>query len=307
MHRVDFVHRVFGIGQPHRLRGWMHLAFQSEFGNQKRMGIVPVVDELGAGGYVAAECFESLFLRWLRGPFGHDDEAFPVGRGRYRDFVPRYAAEPLPFFGDSARLVHGNVGLVDPNFAGEDDGFLAPLQNGEDLPEPINAGGSGVSVVPGRGFCRMELEEVEEEFRPFRRRDFAGAENGVGQGVESFATRSAEVFLHPVAPFAVPDDIGGSAVGASVRAGRVDHGGFLRGELTMLFGIPLGDGGIHQSLRRRKRPALPLWVRFQRAGPAWVFLFIHVWRFASLGGRLDQTAKFECPGGLRSKTLSDLF
>lgn len=87
------------------------------------------------------------------------------------------------------------------------------------------------------------------------------------RGAESFAARSAKVFLHPVAPFAVPDDVGGSAVGASVHAGRVDHGGFLRGELTMLFGIPLGDGGIHQSLRRRKRPALPLWVRFQRAGP----------------------------------------
>ena len=113
--------------------------------------------------------------------------------------------------------------------------------------------------------------------------------------------------MHPVSPFAVPDDVGGSAVGASVRAGRVDHGGLLRGEPSMLFGIPFGDGGIHQSLRRRKRPALLIWVRFQRAGPAWVFLFVHVWRFASLGGRLGQTAKFECPGGLRSKTLSDLF
>ena len=182
MHRVDFVHRVFGIGKTPRLRGWMHFASQSEFRHQKRMGIAPAVDGLGAGGYMAAECFESLFLRWLRGPFGNNDEAFPVGRGRYRDFVPRYATEPLPFFSDSARLVHGNVGLVDPNFAGENDGFLAPLQNGEDFPEPINAGGSGVSVVPDRGFYRMELEEVEEEFHPFRRRDFVGVENSVGQG-----------------------------------------------------------------------------------------------------------------------------
>ena len=38
---------------------------------------------------------------------------------------------------------------------------------------------------------------------------------------------------------------------------------------------------------------------------AWV-LFLHAWRLTYSGGRLSQTTKSECPGGLWGKTLSDL-
>ena len=147
---------------------------------------------------------------------------------------------------------------------------------------------------------------MKQVLYPFGYRYFMGVEDGSCERIEPPSAGTAEVFLHAVFPPAVLSEGLGSAERASRDGGRVDHRGLLGGDAPVLLGVPFGDGGIDHRLGRRKGLSRFVWVRPQRAGPAWV-AFIHVWRFACSGGRLSQTAKSECPGSLRNKTLSDLW
>ena len=98
------------------------------------------------------------FLGGFGRPFRNRDDGPPVRGDAYRDLVPRYAAEELASLRDPVLFANGDVGLVEPDVAGEDDGILASLEDGEHLPEPVNAGGMGVSVVPRGCDDRVELE-----------------------------------------------------------------------------------------------------------------------------------------------------
>lgn len=133
-----------------------------------------------------------------------------------------------------------------------------------------------------------------------------GVEDGSGERIEPPSAGTAEVFLYPIPPPPVPRYAVRFAERAAGDRGRVDHRGLLGGEPPVLLQIPFRHRGIDHRLGRRRGLSRFPWVRLQRAGSAWV-AFIHVWRFACSGGRLSQTAKSEYPGGLRNKTLSDLW
>ncbi len=67
-------------------------------------------------------------------------------------------------------------GLVKPCQARKNHPVSVPFQGGEYVRKPVFSGAFGVSVVPGRRFDGMELEEVEQELHPFRQRDLPGAD-----------------------------------------------------------------------------------------------------------------------------------
>lgn len=158
MDAVDLVQGVLGIRQSLGLARWVSLAREAETLDQEGMGIVAVVDERRAIGDMAGEDFRRLPLGWLRTPFRDDDERFPVGRDAYGDLVPGYPAKALPVLLDPFGLVHRDECLIEPYPAGKDDAILASIEDGEDLPDPIKAGGMGIPVVPRGGDDGMEFE-----------------------------------------------------------------------------------------------------------------------------------------------------
>ena len=158
MDAVDLVQGVLGIRQPLGLARWVDLAREAEALDQEGMGIVAVVDEPRAVGDMAGEGFRGFPLGWLRTPFRDDDERFSVGRDAYGDHVPGYPAKALPVLPDPLGLVHRDKRLIEPYPAGKDDAILAPIEDGEDLPDPIKAGGMGIPVVPRGGDDGMEFE-----------------------------------------------------------------------------------------------------------------------------------------------------
>lgn len=119
-------------------------------------------------------------------------------------------------------------GLVEPYPARENHPVLAPFQGGEYLRKPVFSGAFGVSVVPGRRFDGMELEELEQELHPFRKRDLPGAEQRPGQRVERAPASAARVLLHPsgLLPFLaiLPHPQNGQASGAAELTRAISSG-----------------------------------------------------------------------------------
>ena len=66
----------------------------------------------------------------------------------------------------------------------------------------------------------MEIEELEQELHPFRKRDLPGAEQRPGQRVERAPASPARVLLHPVRPPAVLGYPAASAERALPRKGQ---------------------------------------------------------------------------------------
>ncbi len=80
----------------------------------------------------------------------------------------------LPAFlilGGVGRLL-AQIGLIKPEPFANNDAALIILQDRENLLKPISARGLGVSVVKRGDLAAFVLEDMDEEFDPFRYRYF---------------------------------------------------------------------------------------------------------------------------------------
>ncbi len=169
MDLVYRLHRVLRILQPRRFRSRMDFAAQRKQLYERLMRIVAVVDYRRSRGDRSAIGFGDLAFARLPDAAGFEDASSPVGRAADAELVFGKPAEALSLPQLRFRRPFREIGLVYPNPAGKHGAVLAPIEDGEDLGKPIKAGGICVSVVERRRPDGMKLENVDEEFYPFRK------------------------------------------------------------------------------------------------------------------------------------------